>query len=127
MRRSDCTLAKTRLADGLWEGQLALKGEFDAPPPIQARYEDRALEGLEIRPGERPGHFSLRLPLPRAMLSDGVHVVMFVDAEADEVLASETIVAGDTLAEDIRDELALLRAELDMLKRAFRRHCLETS
>jgi hypothetical protein len=30
------------------------------------------------------------------------------------------------LDEDIRAEVDLLRAELDLLKRAFRRHCSET-
>jgi hypothetical protein len=30
------------------------------------------------------------------------------------------------LAEDIRAEMDLLRAELDLLKQAFRRHCVET-
>ena len=29
-------------------------------------------------------------------------------------------------AEDIRAELSLVRDELDLLKRAFRRHCVET-
>jgi hypothetical protein len=43
------------------------------------------------------------------------------------LLGSFSIVAGDALAEDIRAELSLLRAELDMLKKAFRRHCVETS
>ena len=36
------------------------------------------------------------------------------------------LVAGEALAHDLRAEIDLLRAELDMLKRAFRRHCLET-
>jgi hypothetical protein len=36
------------------------------------------------------------------------------------------IVTGEPLDDDIRAELDLLRAELEMLKRAFRRHCLET-
>ena len=36
------------------------------------------------------------------------------------------LVAGDALAYDLRTEIALLREELDLLKRAFRRHCLET-
>jgi hypothetical protein len=31
------------------------------------------------------------------------------------------------LEEDIRAEVSLLRAELDLLKRAFRRHCAETA
>ena len=46
--------------------------------------------------------------------------------ETDARLASFTVVMGQPLDEDIRAEMALLRAELDMLKRAFRRHCVET-
>ena len=37
-----------------------------------------------------------------------------------------SIIAGEALGEDLHAEVELLRAELDMLKRAFRRHCLET-
>ena len=37
------------------------------------------------------------------------------------------MITGEPLGDDIRAEVELLRAELDMLKRAFRRHCLETS
>ena len=84
------------------------------------------LEGLEVRQGDRPGRFVLRLPLPMQIMSDGAHVVLIRDRDTDAVLATETILAGDTLVEDIRAEMALLRAELDMLKRAFRRHCVET-
>jgi hypothetical protein len=45
----------------------------------------------------------------------------------DAVLASFAFLAGDALSEDIRAEMDLLRDELDMLKRAFRRHCVETA
>ncbi len=127
MSRTDCTLTKTRLTDGLWEGILTLSREFDAPPRLEARYNDMPLEGLEVRPGDRPGQFVLRLPMPARVMSDGAHVVLIRDCEADAVLATETILAGDTLVEDIRAEMALLRAELDMLKKAFRRHCVETT
>lgn len=41
-------------------------------------------------------------------------------------LARFTLVAGQALEEDIRAELNLLRAELDLLKRAFQRHCRES-
>lgn len=123
---SDCTLIKSRLNDGVWEGVLTLDGEFDAPPVIAATYLEKPIDGLEVRPGDRPGLFDVTLHLPKAVLSDGSHVIQFVNSETDEHLASETILAGDTLAEDIRADVALLRSELDMLKRAFRRHCVET-
>ena len=124
--KADCTLTKTRLVDGVWEGILTLSGEFETPPTVRARYLDQELEGLELRPDDRPGRYTLRLELPIAVLSDGMQTVLFVNAETDETLASATILAGDVLAEDIRAEMDLLRAELDMLKRAFRRHCVET-
>ena len=43
------------------------------------------------------------------------------------ILGDFTLMAGDAVADDLRAEVELLRAELDMLKRAFRRHCLETT
>lgn len=42
-----------------------------------------------------------------------------------EVLDRITLMSGAPLDEDIRAEVALLRDELEMLKRAFRRHCAE--
>ena len=45
--------------------------------------------------------------------------------ETGDALAHETIIAGEVLDEDVRAEVMLLRAELDMLKRAFRRHCAD--
>ena len=47
------------------------------------------------------------------------------DAATGDALAHETIFAGELVEDDIRAEVSLLRAELDLLKRAFRRHCSE--
>jgi hypothetical protein len=46
--------------------------------------------------------------------------------ETGETLAHFTIITGVPMEDDLRAEVDLLRAELDMLKRAFRRHCVET-
>ena len=43
------------------------------------------------------------------------------------LIPEETIADGEALGDDMRVEIELPRAELDMLKRAFRRHCVETS
>jgi hypothetical protein len=64
--------------------------------------------------------------IPPAMLGDGVTTLLFRNTETGEVLTSFALLAGDALADDIRAEMDLLREELDMLKSAFRRHCLET-
>jgi hypothetical protein len=42
-------------------------------------------------------------------------------------IPEEAIADGEALGDDMRVEIELPRAELDMLKRAFRRHCVETS
>jgi hypothetical protein len=55
-----------------------------------------------------------------------VQVVGLRSTASGEVLDRITLMAGSALQEDIRGEMALLRDELEMLKRAFRRHCAET-
>ena len=42
-------------------------------------------------------------------------------------MASITLIGDEVTGPDLRAEVDLLRAELDMLKRAFRRHCVETT
>ncbi|MDB4197578.1 hypothetical protein N9777_04760 [Ascidiaceihabitans sp.] len=42
-------------------------------------------------------------------------------------IPEEAIADGEALGDDMRVEIELPRAEIDMLKRAFRRHCVETS
>jgi len=67
------------------------------------------------------------VPVPVSALSDGVHSFLISDKRTGEKLNSFSILAGDPVRDDIRSELDLLRAELDMLKKAFRRHCVETT
>ncbi|ROT97736.1 hypothetical protein [Histidinibacterium lentulum] len=119
---AEMQLTKTRLTGGIWEGVLT--GASDRPRLV-ATHLERSLPGLELTPVAE-GHL-VRLPIPSEVLSDGVQTVLFSDAATGARLASVAILAGDALTEDIRAEVALLRAELDMLKRAFRRHCTETA
>ncbi|WP_368185259.1 hypothetical protein [Aestuariibius sp. HNIBRBA575] len=119
-------LTKTRLTDGVWDGILTLAKEFDAPPPLKAMHLDRVLDGLDVQAEGEGGRFRVRLPIPTELLSDGLQTILLIDQDSGETLNSIAILAGDALAEDMRAEMDLLRAELDMLKRAFRRHCVET-
>lgn len=117
-------LTKTRIQAGVWEGVLTGAG---AAPVLAVSHLAHPVEGVEVLddPGQ-PGQFLVRVPIPVELLSDGVQTFVITDAETDERLASFTLVTGQPLDEDIRAEMALLREELDMLKRAFRRHCVET-
>jgi hypothetical protein len=67
------------------------------------------------------------VPIPISAIADGVQVFVITDGIHDKTLGQFTLIAGEVLGDDIRSEVELLRAELDMLKRAFRRHCVETS
>ena len=90
-------LTQTRIRGGVWEGVLT--GAGGAPP-------------------------KLKVPIPAEVLSEGVQTLLV--RHGSETLAHFTIITGVAMEDDVRAEIDLLRAELDMLKRAFRRHCLET-
>jgi len=123
----EISLTKASLRDGVWEGVLTMEGAADdVPPPLSALHLAQPVQGLEIIPLDEAGKWIVSLPIPTELISDGVQTFVIADAENGEHLASFSLLAGDALAEDIRAEIDLLRAELDMLKRAFRRHCLET-
>jgi hypothetical protein len=117
------TLTQTRIANGIWEGVLTGAGRTEA---VEAVHLGKRLEGLSIdaAQGEAGGHL-VRLPIPATILNEGVQTVLF--KAGGEVIASFTLVAGVPLEEDLRAEISLLRAELDLLKKAFRRHVSATS
>ena len=117
-------LTRTRIVEGVWEGVLS---GAEHAPKIVVTHHARPVDGATVGPDpSHPGQFLLRVPVPVELLSEGTQTFVISDAETDERLASFTVVMGQPLDEDIRAEMALLRAELDMLKRAFRRHCVET-
>lgn len=120
-------LTETRLTNGVWHGVLDDGGTPEFRPDIKAIYREEVLEGLEIKATAEGGRWDIRLPVPPKVLSEGVHTVVFQEAGSETALAHFTVIAGETLADDIRAEMDLLRAELDMLKQAFRRHCTETA
>jgi hypothetical protein len=115
-------VTRTRIKEGRWEGVI---DGADAPPEIEVLHLEKPLEGVTVTPiaGER--QFALSVPIPVESLSDGVQTYV-IRAAGGEKLAAFSIVTGVPMEDDIRAEVDLLRAELDMLKRAFRRHCLET-
>ena len=117
------TLTQSRIAGGVWEGVLTGTGD---PGVLEALHQGRKLEGPSITPvpGEAGSH-TVRLSIPASILSEGVQTVLL--QAGGEVLASFTLVAGVPLEEDLRAEISLLRAELDLLKKAFRRHVTETA
>lgn len=124
---TDYTLTKTRFVEGVWEGVIRANNRALPPPDVSVTLFDRALPGVVLSSQQEDDGWTLRIPVPAQVLSDGVQTFLIADARSDTLLGHFTIISGEALAEDIRAEMDLLRAELDMLKRAFRRHCLETT
>ncbi|MDX1781921.1 MAG: hypothetical protein R3256_11445 [Thalassovita sp.] len=123
---SELTLTKTRLFEGVWEGVLTTGAKDRNPPRVEVTHLEKPLPGVDLTAAPEQGQWVLRVPIPVEALSDGMQTFLIRDAESGEKLDSFVILAGEALADDIRAEVSLLREELDMLKRAFRRHCLET-
>ncbi len=118
-------LIETRIRAGVWEGVLIGIREL---PKLLVLHLEKPVSGVETTPlNGRPGDWAVRVPIPVETLSDGVQTYLIVDAATEMRLAEFTVVAGTNVEDDIRAEVDLLRAELDLLKRAFRRHCLETA
>ncbi|KIC40548.1 hypothetical protein RA27_12255 [Ruegeria sp. ANG-R] len=111
---TDTTLTPIRFENASWEGHVT----SDSTPQIEVLYLNEPLPNVELTPDD--DGWSLHIPVPSAALSEGVHCVLIRDEITGRKLGDFTIIAGSPAEDDLRAELALLRAELDMLKRAFR-------
>lgn len=117
-------LIKTRIRAGVWEGVLTA-GEVQ--PQLEVLLLERPMAGVTVEAvAGRSGEWAVRVPIPADVLTDGVQTFLIREAGSEETLAHFTIITGVAMEDDMRAEVDLLRQELDMLKRAFRRHCLET-
>ncbi len=124
---STLTVTKIRFRNGRWEGLVESRTASAPPPDIKVLYLDRPVEDVSLSETETTGVWKLVIPIPQEAVADGVHSFVISGAAQDEPLAHFTLIGGDIAAEDLRTEVDLLRAELDMLKRAFRRHCVEAT
>ncbi len=122
---ADLTLTKTRIFEGVWEGVLSYDGKGKFQPEIEVTHLDQVLADVEITAGPGTGQWGIRVPIPAAIIADGVQTFLIRDGRNGDVLNSFALMAGDFLSYDIRVEIALLREELDMMKRVLRRHCVE--
>ncbi len=120
---SEPTLTATRLFEGVWEGVLT---GIDDQPDIEVTHLGAPVEGVKVTGDVKTTRWLVQVPVPLKALSDGVQTFAITDRRTGATLNSFAILAGDVMDDDIRSEIDLLRAELDMLKKAFRRHCVET-
>lgn len=121
------SMSKARFFEGVWEGVIAGDTDDSPTPKVDVRVHDKPIADVSLEPLPDPGSWLLKVPVPANLLADGVHTFMISESSLGQALGSFSIIAGDAAGEDIRAEMSLLRAELDMLKRSFRRHCRETA
>nr|WP_281502753.1 hypothetical protein [Aliiroseovarius sp. F47248L] len=121
-------MVKARIQAGVWEGVLTIADTQGTPPELQVTHLSQKIDGLTAVPQpDQPGRYAVKVPIPAELLTDGVQTFLISDKNSGATLNSFSIVTGQPLETDIRAEVDLLREELDMLKRAFRRHCMESS
>jgi hypothetical protein len=123
---TNLVLTKTKMLQGVWEGLLigAANGAF---PKLNVTHQGTAVLDVSITELETGNGHAVRIPIPAAAIADGLQTILIEDGQTEETIGSISLLAGEALGDDLRVEVDLLRAELDMLKRAFRRHCLEAS
>lgn len=122
MSESAYTLTPKRLFEGVWTAMIDGKGT----PELSVTHLERAVPNVTLKPTDTENRWELSVPVPVEAICDGVQTFIVTDLASDAQIGSFSLISGDALGDDIRAEMDLLRAELDMLKRAFRRHCVET-
>jgi hypothetical protein len=115
---TDLTLCASRLTAGVWH--VLLTGPASPAPVLRASHDGQDLPDLHCAKGDAERTWRVSVPVPVAALSDGLQTVVIHDAQ-NIVVAQLAILSGAPLAADLRAEIALLRAEFDLLKAAIRR------
>lgn len=115
-------LMNAQVRAGVWEGEIA--GTRDTPPAISVMHLDTPLPELSVVFDDSRNVWRIRVPIPGAVINDGMQTLVMRDA-AGVTLGILSLVAGASHTADLRTEVALLRQELDLLKKAFRSHCSE--
>lgn len=119
----ELTLTKKRMQSGVWHGVIAGAAQ---KPDISVTHLDADIPDVTVVATEDDATWVLQIPIPSNILSDGMQTLLIVDRTTGQPLDNISFMAGEALGDDLRAEVDLLREELDMLKRAFRRHCVET-
>ncbi|NHF74687.1 hypothetical protein [Paracoccus xiamenensis] len=117
------------LKAGVWAGLLRRP---TAPKRVLLVHLAAPVAEAKIR-ADQPGTWRIEVALPADCLADGVQsfALLADEGEGDaplpgaERLATLSLVAGTPLDMDLRAEIDLIRAELDLLKHEFRRIATE--
>ena len=104
-----------RLSSGVFSGHVT--GARRAPE-IEMVIDGTVAGAVRLEAAEGGG-YRLKARLPREALSEGTVAVVFRDRETGAGLTAYPVRAGVGLDDDLAAEVAALRGELEVLKRAF--------
>ena len=111
----------TRFAEGIWRALLNQSSDLKAPPPkIDVLLQARPIRGVRVDPLNIENCYELSVPIPPEAIGSGTYMLLIVEQGSSKVLARIVLSGGDLNGEDLRAEMAELRAEIDLLKRLFR-------
>ena len=114
-------LDKIDFSNGIWRGLLTAE-KSGASTSFSVELNGALVEGTRISAGPSDREWVIDIPIPNHAIGDGVHTfLIFVDGNSVPV-GSFCVSAGRAMEYDLQVEVALLREELEILKRAFRRH-----
>ncbi len=116
------TLVDSRISAGIWQGAIAGLGA--ATPQINITHLGQALAEVAVDHDSTRDLWRVSVPIPSELINDGVQVFAVSTADGTR-LGSFSLLAGNALDDDLRAEIGLLRAELDLLKQSFRKHCAD--
>lgn len=120
-------LTKKQIIGGTYEGLLKASSAGQKTPTLEMIHLGNVVGNVTVTQINSDGQeWLVRADIPAEYLIDGVQTFLFVFTGRSDILDRFSIITGEPMEDDLRGEVDLLRAELDMLKRAFRRHCIET-
>ncbi len=115
------------LKAGIWTGMLTAA---QAPARVALVHLGEVVALANLSAAEGEGLWQVTVELPASFLSDGAHSLILIadggkEAEAPQPDAVQLdrlhLMAGAPLEHELVAEIKLMRAELDLLKREFRR------
>ena len=119
-------LTKRRVVAGVWEGVLT-GAAGDQPPVLSVTVDQVEVPGITCTPDpEVADAWAVSFAVPADKIADGLQIFLITDATTGDQLGRFALQCDEGAPDELLAEVSLLRAELDMLKRAFRRHCVET-
>ena len=117
----------TRFAEGIWRALLSQSSDLKAPPPkIDVLLRGRPVRGVRVDALDMENCYELSVPIPPEAVGFGTYMLLIVEQGSSKVLSRIVLSGGDLNGEDLRAEMAELRAEIDLLKRHFAHHAKVT-